>query len=77
MRKKTPRTAGYARVTPENLDELAPYIVGFSRVTMGGIDGFRSEDNGAVQFSWFEDGGKLRSLPWTDAVRRFGEPSAP
>ena len=58
-------------ITPENLDLLAPYIAGFARVSLGDVHGFRA-DEPLVQFSWFEEG-KFNSLPWLEAVQRFGK----
>ena len=55
-------------------DDIAPYIVGFTRVTLGDQAGFTcDESNDEPLFSWLEDG-RIASLPWSDAVRRFGPP---
>ena len=53
-------------------DDIAPYIEGFTRVTLGDTDGFTCEEgHDEPLFSWLEDG-RITSLPWPDAVRRFG-----
>jgi hypothetical protein len=60
-------------------DDIAPYIVGFTRVTLGDRAGFTydedDEDDEEPLFSWLEDG-RIASLPWPEAVRRFGPPSS-
>jgi hypothetical protein len=54
------------------IDDIAPYIEGFDRVTLGDTDGFTcDESNDEPLFSWLEDG-RIASLPWSDAIRRFG-----
>ena len=55
-------------------EDITPYIVGFDRVTLGDQDGFTCDEGGEDPlFSWLE-GGRIVSLPWADAVRRFGAP---
>ena len=55
-------------------EDITPYIVGFDRVTLGDQDGFIcDEDNEEPLYSWLEDG-RISSLPWSEAVRRFGPP---
>jgi hypothetical protein len=55
-------------------EDITPYIVGFTRVTLGDQDGFTYDEGDEEQlFSWFEDG-RISSLPWSEAVRRFGRP---
>jgi hypothetical protein len=57
-------------------EDIAPYIVGFARVTLGDTDGFTyDEDNEEPLFSWVEDG-RISSLPWSEAVQRFGSPGS-
>ena len=53
-------------------EDITPYIVGCDRVTLGDQDGFTyDEDDDEPLFSWLEDG-RIVSLPWPEAVRRFG-----
>ena len=55
-------------------EDIAPYIVGFTRVTLGDQAGFTyDKGNEEPLFSWLEDG-RIVSLPWSEAVRRFGAP---
>jgi hypothetical protein len=55
-------------------EDITPYIVGFTRVTLGDMAGFTcDEDNEEPLFSWLEDG-RISSLPWSEAVQRFGRP---
>ena len=55
-------------------DDITPYVVGFPRATLGDTAGFiYDEDNEEPLFSWLEDG-RITSLPWSEAVRRFGSP---
>ena len=55
-------------------EDIAPYIVGFTRVTLGDQAGFTcDEGNEEPLFSWVEEG-RIVSLPWSEAVRRFGAP---
>jgi hypothetical protein len=53
-------------------EDIAPYIVGFTRVTLGDQAGFTyDESDEEPLFSWLEEG-RIVSLPWSEAVRRFG-----
>ena len=55
-------------------EDIAPYIVGFTRVTLGDQAGFTcDEGNEEPLFSWVEEG-RIVSLLWSEAVRRFGAP---
>jgi hypothetical protein len=55
-------------------EDITPYIVGFVRVTLGDQAGFTCDEGDEEQlFSWLEEG-RISSLPWFEAVRRFGLP---
>src|SRR4051794_35449660 len=55
-------------------EDIAPYIVGFTRVTLGDTEGFTCDESDEEPlFSWVEDG-RISSLPWAEAVQRFGAP---
>ena len=55
-------------------EDIAPYIVGFTRVTLGDTEGFICDESDEEPlFSWVEDG-RISSLPWAEAVQRFGAP---
>ena len=55
-------------------EDITPYIVGFARVTLGDMEGFTCDEGDEEPlFSWVEDG-RISSLPWSEAVQRFGMP---
>ena len=55
-------------------EDITPYIVGFARVTLGDTEGFTCDESDEEPlFSWVENG-RISSLPWAEAVQRFGAP---